>query len=124
LGQGTLISLPFFDNVQFPSQGLEDQFDRKSRRRLDGFIVPEGAVVESEKREESEFVQFSAADVTTNLYYITPPLPGSAGEVERHALTRLPIFAIFHGIAHERGVPPSFTGTPTPLFDLRSPSAN
>jgi len=92
------------------AKGLEDQFDRKSRRRLDGFIVPEGAVVESEKREESDFVEFSAADATTDLYYVTPPLPGSAGEVERHALTRLPIFAIFHGIAHERGVPPSFTG--------------
>ena len=94
-------------------QGLEDQFDRKSRRRLDGFIVHEGSgtvFVESEKREESEIAEVSAIDSNTTMYYVNPPLPDSAGEAERHALTRLPIFAIFHGIAHERGVPPSFTG--------------
>jgi hypothetical protein len=45
------------------------------------------------------------------MYCVNAPLPGSTGPAERHALTRLPIFAIFHGIAHERGVPPSFTGT-------------
>jgi KUP system potassium uptake protein len=95
------------------AKGLEDQFDCKSRRRLDGFIVPEDAGSkpgESNEHDESEIVQLSALDANTNLYYVNPPLPGSAGEAEHNALTRLPIFAIFHGISHERGVPPSFTG--------------
>jgi len=102
--------------LSFP-QGLEDHFDRKSRRRLDGFIVSEGAghmFEESEKRDETEVVQHSEVDSNPTLYYVTPCVPDSAGEVEeRRALTRLPIFAIFHGIAHERGVPPSFTGVST-----------
>jgi hypothetical protein len=41
----------------FHLQGLEDQFDRKSRRRLDAFIVPEGAgsvFKQSEKIDENE----------------------------------------------------------------------
>jgi len=98
------------------AKGLEERFDRKSRQRLDGIIVPEGAgapFVESEKQGENEIVQSSDVDVDVNaiMYYVTPSPPGSAGEVEdRRALTRLPIFAIFHGISHELGVPPSFTG--------------
>ena len=105
------------DKTEFFPQGLEDQFDRKSRRRLDGFIVPEGAesmVVESEKHEDTQIVvQPSDADGKKTLYIVTH-FPGTAGEVEeRRALTRLPIFVVFHGIAHERGVPPSFTGTST-----------
>ncbi|KAF8476540.1 potassium transporter [Russula ochroleuca] len=93
------------------AKGLEDQFDRKSRRRLDGFIVPEGAgsmFKELEKRDEVEVVQQSALDENTTFYYVTP-LSGVAGELEEHrVLTRLPIFVIFHGMSHERGVPPSF----------------
>jgi hypothetical protein len=103
----------------FHSQGLEDRFVYVSRRRLDGFIVSDGAgpeFEESEKREETEVVQVATVDVNTSLYYVNSPLPGSAGEVKRNALTRLPIFAIFHGMSHERGVPPSFTG---PLTSLR-----
>jgi hypothetical protein len=76
--------------------------------------VPEGSgtvFVESEKHEEKEIEQVAASDANTTMYYVNAPLPGSTGPAERHALTRLPIFAIFHGIAHERGVPPSFTGT-------------
>jgi hypothetical protein len=87
---------------------------------VDGFIVPDGVgavFVESEKRGESEIVESSDTDVNTTLYYVTPPLPGSASEVEeRRALTRLPIFAIFHGITHELGVPPSFTGSLSTLI--------
>jgi KUP system potassium uptake protein len=48
------------------------------------------------------------------LYFVTPPLPGAIGvstDEERRVLSRLPILAIFHGISHERGVPPSFTST-------------
>ncbi|KAI9460347.1 potassium transporter [Russula earlei] len=97
------------------AKGLEDGFDRKSRRRLDGFIVSDGArnvFEESEKRGEIEVVQQLDVDINaTTLYYLEPRLSDSAGEVEEHrALTRLPILAIFHGIAHERGVPPSFIG--------------
>jgi len=95
------------------AKGLEDRFDRKSRRRLDGFIVSKGAghmFEESEKRYETEIVQHSE-DSNSTLYYVSPPALDSAGEVEEHrALTRLPIFAIFHGIAPEHGIPPSFTG--------------
>lgn len=102
----------------FHLQGLEDQFDRKSRRRLDAFIVPEGAgsvFKQSEKSDENEVVQHSNFDENTTFYYVSH-LPGSASEVEEHrALTRLPTFVIFHGIAHERGVPPSFTGSSTCL---------
>jgi KUP system potassium uptake protein len=100
----------------FYLQGLEDQFDRKSRRRLDAIIVPEGAdsaFKQSEKTDETEVVQHSTLDEDTTFYYVSP-LSGSASEVEEHrALTRLPILVIFHGIAHERGVPPSFTGSST-----------
>jgi KUP system potassium uptake protein len=100
----------------FHLQGLEDQFDRKSRRRLDAFIVPEGAgsvFKQSEKIDENEVVQHSNLDENTAFYYVPHP-SGSASEVEEHrALTRLPTFVIFHGIAHERGVPPSFTGSST-----------
>ncbi|KAI0291239.1 potassium transporter [Multifurca ochricompacta] len=92
------------------AKGLEDRFDSKSRRRLDGAIFVESEKRE-EKREESAVNQVSGFDMNTTLYYVTPPPPGSQGELEeRHALARLPIFAVFHGIAHERGVPPSFTG--------------
>jgi KUP system potassium uptake protein len=101
-------------------QGLEDQFDRKSRRRLDAFIVPEGAgsvFKQSEKFDENEVqaVQHSTLDENTTFYYVSHP-SDSSSEVEEHrALTRLPILVIFHGIAHERGVPPSFTGSLTCL---------
>jgi hypothetical protein len=112
--------------LNFGLQGLEDQFDRKSRRRLDGFIVPEGAgsmFKESEKRDDSEneIVQQSALDASTTFYYVTP-LSGTAGELEEHrVLTRLPIFVIFHGMSHERGVPPSFVGPSTSLCFPRPP---
>jgi hypothetical protein len=104
--------------LSFGLQGLEDQFDRKSRRRLDGFIVPEGAgsmFKELEKLDETVVVQQSTPDVETTFYYVTP-LSGVAGELEEHhVLTRLPIFVIFHGMSHEHGVPPSFVGTSTSL---------
>ena len=97
----------------FHLQGLEDQFDRKSRRRLDAFIVPEGGgseLKQSEKNDESEIVQHSALDENATFYYVSH-FSDPASEVEEHrALTRLPILVVFHGIAHERGVPPSFTG--------------
>jgi KUP system potassium uptake protein len=98
----------------FDLQGLEDQFDRISRRRLDAFIVPEGAnslFKQSEKNDENEIVQHSTLDENTTFYYVSH-FSGSESEVEEHrALTRLPILVVFHGIAHERGVPPSFTGS-------------
>jgi hypothetical protein len=71
---------------------------------------------ESEKNEENEITQVSAINANTTMYYVNSPRPDSAGEAERHALTRLPIFAIFHGIAHEHGVPPSFTGAFIPPY--------
>ena len=40
-------------------QGLEDRFDHQSRKRLEGFIVPDGTAAilgESEKHEVGEFV--------------------------------------------------------------------
>lgn len=99
------------------AKGLEDRFDRKSRKRLEGFIVPEGAGAifsESEKREDGEFVELQEQNDGDNrtLYFVTPQLPDakSAGELEeRRVLSRLPLLAIFHGVSHERGVPPSFT---------------
>ncbi|KAH9055386.1 potassium transporter [Lactarius vividus] len=100
------------------AKGLEDQFDRKSRKRLEGFIVPEGAGAifgDSEKREEGEFVALQEQDdgdrCNKTLYFVTPPLPdakGAEGE-ERHVIARLNLLAVFHGVSHERGVPPSFT---------------
>jgi hypothetical protein len=102
----------------FHLQGLEDQFDRKSRRRLDAFIVSEGAgsvFKQSEKNDENEVVQHSALDENTTFYYVSHP-SGSASDVEEYrALTRLPTLVIFHGIAPEQGVPPSFTGSSTCL---------
>jgi hypothetical protein len=102
----------------FHLQGLEDQFDRKSRRQLDAFIVPEGAgsmFKQSEKIDENGVTQHSTLDENTTFYYVSHPL-GSASEVEEHrTLTRLPILVIFHGIAHEHGVPPSFTSSSTCL---------
>ncbi|KAH8984778.1 potassium transporter [Lactarius hatsudake] len=103
------------------AKGLEDRFDRKSRKRLEGLIVPEGADVvfgESEKREGGEFVALQEQDdsdgCNKTLYFVTPPLPEmkGAGEgegEERRVISRLPLLAIFHGVSHERGVPPSFT---------------
>jgi len=81
--------------------------------------VPEGTSAilgESEKREDGEFVTVEEQDDGDNsnrtLYFITPPLPDAKGESEeRRVLSRLPLLAIFHGVSHERGVPPSFTGT-------------
>ncbi|KAH9014764.1 potassium transporter [Lactarius pseudohatsudake] len=102
------------------AKGLEDRFDRKSRKRLEGFIVPEGAGAafgESEKHEGGEFVVVQEQDDSDNinktLYFVTPSLPdvnGVGEKEERRALSRLPLLAIFHGVSHERGVPPSFTG--------------
>ncbi|KAH9163565.1 potassium transporter [Lactarius sanguifluus] len=103
------------------AKGLEDRFDRKSRKRLEGFIVPEGASViigESEKRESGEIVALQEQEqddgdrCNKTLYFVTPPLPETkgAGEgKERRVISRLPLLAIFHGVSHERGVPPSFT---------------
>lgn len=105
----------------FYLQGLEDQFDRKSRRRLDAIIVPEGASPvfrQSEKHDETEIVQHSALDENTTFYYVSH-LSGSANEVEeQRVLARLPILVVFHGIAHEHGVPPSFTGSSASLVSL------
>jgi hypothetical protein len=102
----------------FYLQRLEDQFDRKSRRRLDAFIVPEAAgsvLKQSEKPDETELVQHSTVDENTTFYYVSH-LSGSANEVEeQRVLARLPILVVFHGIAHEHGVPPSFTGSSTSL---------
>jgi hypothetical protein len=122
------------------TQGLEDRFDRNSRKRLEGFIMPDGAGAifsESEKREDGEFVtvqERNASDDNKTLYFVTPPLPDeqSAGVVEkRRVLSRLPLLAIFHGVSHERGVPPSFSGThphlhPHPFlpFSLLLPQAS
>jgi len=95
------------------AKGLEDQFDRKSRQRLDGFIVPDGPGFVSqdpEKREENEIVQHSQIDVDSAWYYVAALSDSAGGVEERRTLVRLPIFAIFHGIAHQHGVPPSFTG--------------
>jgi hypothetical protein len=65
------------------------------------------------------------------LYFVTPTLPVAIGEVEveeRRVLSRLPLLAIFHGVSHERGVPPSFTGTHArpsrSLLATHSPSAH
>lgn len=108
-------------------QGLEDRFDRMSRKRLEGFIVPDGAGAifgEAEKKAEGEFaVQELNNDGDNNktLYFITPPLPVPKGDVEveeRRVLSRLPLLAIFHGVSHERGVPPSFTGKRTDTHAL------
>ena len=102
-------------------QGLEVRFDLKSRKRIEGFIVPEGAGMiynESEKREDDEFVALQERDdgetCSKSLYFVTPPLTeksGAGSGENRRLLSRLPILAIFHGISHERGVPPSFTST-------------
>ena len=103
-------------------QGLEDRFDHQSRKRLEGFIVPDAAAAilgESEKHEVGEYVtvqeQQDDGDNTKTLYFVTPTFPDAKAEVEeveeRRILSRLPLLAIFHGVSHERGVPPSFTGT-------------
>ncbi|KAH9055356.1 potassium transporter [Lactarius vividus] len=100
------------------AKGLEDRFDRKSRKRLEGFIVPEGAVFgESEKHEEGAFFavqeQDDDDDANKTMYFVTPQLPDANSmdrKEERRVLSRLPLLAIFHGVSHERGVPPSFTG--------------
>ncbi|KAF8267918.1 potassium transporter [Lactarius quietus] len=101
------------------AKGLEVRFDRKSRKRIEGFIVPDGAGAifgESEKREDGEVVELQEQDDGNNcnrtLYFVTPSFPeamGAGAGEERRVLSRLPILAIFHGISHERGVPPSFT---------------
>jgi hypothetical protein len=77
--------------------------------------VPEGAgsmFKEPEKHDKNEVVERQeVVDMNTTFYYVTS-VPGSVGEVEEHrALTRLPTFVIFHGMTHERGVPPSFIGS-------------
>lgn len=103
-------------------QGLEDRFDHQSRKRLEGFIVPDGTTAileESEKHNVGEFVtvqeQQDDGDNTKTLYFVTPTFPDAKSEgvevEERRVLSRLPVLAIFHGVSHERGVPPSFTGT-------------
>jgi KUP system potassium uptake protein len=107
------------------AKGLEDRFERKSRKRLEGFIMPHGAGAvfggESEKREDGEIVTVEelsvGGDNSKALYFVTPPLPDvdekgtGTGMVERrHVLARLPVLAIFHGVEHEHGVPPSFSG--------------
>ncbi|KAF8266790.1 potassium transporter [Lactarius quietus] len=101
------------------AKGLEDKFDLKSRRRLEGFIVPDGTAAilgESEKHDEGEFAaveEHNHGDNSKALYFVTPTLPvvkGEDGVEERRVLSRLPLLAIYHGVSHERGVPPSFTG--------------
>jgi len=102
------------------AKGLEDRFDSKSRRLIEGFIVPDGAGAvfgESEKYEGGEFVtvqeQQNDSDNNRALYFVTPSLQDekAPSEIrERRVLSRLPLLAIFHGISHKRGVPPSFSG--------------
>jgi KUP system potassium uptake protein len=102
------------------AKGLEDRFDLKSRKRLEGFIVPDGTAAilgEPEKHEGGEFLavqeEENDGDNNKTLYFVTPKLPAASGEIEveeRRTLSRLPLLAIFHGVSHERGVPPSFTG--------------
>lgn len=111
-------------------QGLEDRFDLKSRKRLEGFIVPDGTAAilgEPEKHEGGEFLavqeEENDGDNNKTLYFVTPKLPAASGEIEveeRRTLSRLPLLAIFHGVSHERGVPPSFTGTHAHARPLRS----
>ena len=113
----------------FLVQGLEDRFDRKSRKRLEGFIVPDGtaAILSESEKAEGEFVavqeQNDDGDNNKALYFVTPTLPNAKSEVvveERRVLSRLPLLAIFHGVSHERGVPPSFTGTHAHALPSRS----
>jgi len=103
------------------AKGLEDRFDSQSRRPIEGFIVPDGAAgaifAESEKGEGGEFVavqeQQNDGDNNRALYFVTPPLQNEKAPSvirERRVLSRLPLLAIFHGISHEHGVPPSFSG--------------
>jgi hypothetical protein len=80
--------------------------------------VPDGprAIFGEPEKQEGEFAVQELNDDGDNnktLYFITPPLPVPKGELEveeRRVLSRLPLLAIFHGVSHERGVPPSFTG--------------
>ncbi|KAI0264210.1 potassium transporter [Gloeopeniophorella convolvens] len=95
------------------AKGLEDAFDRQSRERLDGFIVSEKAgaavpVIVSDSTSDSgdaETLSFPDIDSDATYYCIA----GAAND-ERRELGRLPVLAVFHGVAHERGMPPTFLG--------------
>jgi KUP system potassium uptake protein len=119
LGQGDLIGLNICKQFIILAQGLEEQFDITSRRRLERFIVLSDndedlndAVDNASIIEVSD--KISERDATA--YYIVPPLNVKNGSeqmehAERQELGKLPLLAVFHKMAHERGVPHSFTGT-------------
>ena len=103
------------------AKGLEDTFDSKNRRQLHDFIVGKDEMAFDEKvrqdvHDDGAIVEDEVAtdesDVAT--LYCLPHAAFSGEEKDpegRRELGRVPLFAIFHRMANEKGVPHSFTRT-------------
>lgn len=108
------------------AKGLEDAFDSRNRRQLHDFIVGKDDtaydgkvrhdIVDDEAIVEHE-VETEESDTAT-LYCLPTDAPnGDEKNVEgRRELGRVPLFAIFHRMANEKGVPHSFTRMSAPLL--------
>ncbi|KZV71451.1 potassium transporter [Peniophora sp. CONT] len=101
------------------AKGLEDAFDSRNRRQLHDFIVgKDDAVFDGKVRHDiiddeaivEHEVETEESDTAT-LYCLPTDAPsGNEKNVEgRRELGRVPLFAIFHRMANEKGVPHSFT---------------
>ncbi|TFY59675.1 hypothetical protein EVG20_g7693 [Dentipellis fragilis] len=99
------------------AKGLEDKFDGVHRRRLTRFIVSSEATIQLPDVSESERIEEKSstdddmvekpADSDATLYCMVPALT-EAGVEEKRPLGRLSVLAVFHRLAHEKGVPYSF----------------
>ncbi|KAI0060612.1 potassium transporter [Artomyces pyxidatus] len=103
------------------AKGLEDRFDGANRRHLSRFIVtsekattlyqpPRLPAASDDGSIQSADPLEKAGDVDATYYCMVPAGGDEGGEPSevRRELGRLPVLAVFHKMAHERGVPHSF----------------
>jgi KUP system potassium uptake protein len=76
------------------AKGLEEAFDRRNRRQLSNFIVG---------REDNDAADSGEDDADTQTLYCVAQDNGG-----KRALGRVPLLAVFHRMAHEKGVPYSY----------------
>ncbi|VDB98094.1 unnamed protein product [Peniophora sp. CBMAI 1063] len=101
------------------AKGLEDAFDSRNRRQLHDFIVGKDETaldgkVQQDIVDDDAIIEDEEAhdDSDAATLYCLPPVAfcgDDKGSDGRRELGRVPLFAIFHRMANEKGVPHSFT---------------
>lgn len=94
------------------AKGLEDAFDSRNRRQLRDFIVGKHETSFDKVRQdvvnEEVVSEDDESDVGT-LYCLPDDAFSGKNPEGRRELGRVPLLAIFHRMANEKGVPHSFT---------------